>query len=76
MFHLALDPENLDPGETRLVARIDEVLPGETVSPAASQVRGATLVVAHLEYGPLPKPRPDVNIRQDVATDKPKDDEP
>jgi hypothetical protein len=75
MFRLALDAERLDPGETRLVARVDEVLPGETVSPAASQVRGGTLVVAHLEYGPLPKPRPDVNIRQDIAIDKSTDNE-
>jgi hypothetical protein len=76
MFRLALDPENLDPGEKRLVARVDEVLPGETVSPAASQIHGATLIVAHLEYGPLPAPRPDLNIRQDIATDKSKADEP
>jgi hypothetical protein len=76
MFRLAIDPENIEPGEKRLVARVDEVLPGETVSPAASQIRGATLVVAHLEYGPLPVPRPDLNIRKDVATDKSKDDEP
>jgi hypothetical protein len=76
MFRLALDPENFEPGEKRLVARIDEVLPGESVSPAASQVRGATLIVAHLEYAPLPKPRPDLNIRQDIATDKAHDDEP
>jgi hypothetical protein len=76
MFRLALDPENLEPGEKRLVARVDDLLPGETVSPAASQIRGATLVVAHLEYAPLPKPRPDLNIRQDIAAEKPKDDEP
>ena len=76
LFRLALDPENLDPGERRLVARIDEVLPGETVEPAASQIHGATLVVAHLDYNPLPKPHPDLNLRQDVATDKPKDNEP
>jgi hypothetical protein len=75
MFRLALDADQLEPGETRLVARIDDVLPGETVSPAASQVHGAVLVVAHLEYGPLPKPRPDVNIRQDIAIDKPTDDQ-
>lgn len=70
LFHLALDADKLDPGETRLVARVDDVLPGETVSPAASQIHGATIVVAHLEYGPLTKPRPDINIRQDIATDK------
>ena len=53
MFRLALDPKNIDDGETRLVARFDEVLPGEAITPSASQVRGATLVVAHLRYAPL-----------------------
>jgi hypothetical protein len=66
-FRLALDVDSFEPGEKRLVARVDEVLPGETVSPAASQVRGATLVVAHLEYAPRPDPEPDRNTRQDVA---------
>ena len=54
----------------RLVARVDEVLPGETITPAASQVRGATLVVAHLEYARLPPPEKDQNTRRDIkATD-------
>lgn len=65
-FRLALDVKNLEPGEKRLVARIDEVLPGETVSPVASQVRGATLVVAHLEYAPLADPVPDRNTAASV----------
>jgi hypothetical protein len=69
MFKLALDPQTMEEGELRLVARIDEVLPGQTITPAASQVRGATLVVAHLEYAPLPPPRPDLNTKQDVKTD-------
>jgi hypothetical protein len=67
LFRLALDVNNFEPGERRLVARVDEMLAGETVSPEASQVRGAVLVVAHLEYGPVPAPLPDLNTRQDVA---------
>jgi hypothetical protein len=67
LFRLALDVNSFEPGERRLVARVDEVLAGETVSPAASQVRGAVLVVAHLDYGPAPEPLPDLNTRQDVA---------
>ena len=58
MFQLALDPKYMEAGETRLVARVDEVLPGETITPEASQIRGATLVVAHLAYAdrrPHPK---------------------
>ena len=67
MFRLALDVKSFEPGEKRLVARIDEVLPGETISPAASQVRGGVLVVAHLDYGPRPEPLPDLNTRRDVV---------
>jgi hypothetical protein len=66
MFQLALDPNNIEEGETRFVARIDELLPGQTITPAASQVQGATLVVAHLEYPQLTPPRPDVNTRYDI----------
>lgn len=53
-------------GETRLVGRINEVLPGMTVEPEASQSRGAVLVVAHLEHPPLPVPQPDVNSKPNV----------
>ncbi|MEX2317307.1 MAG: hypothetical protein WD669_09160 [Pirellulales bacterium] len=66
LMKLAYDPANADEGETRLVARVDEPLAGETVSPAASQLRSGTLVVAHLRYGPLPPLRHDQNTRQDV----------
>lgn len=72
MFKLALDPKYMEEGETRLVARCDEVLPGETITPEASQVRGATLVVVHLSYAPLDAPRKDVNTRRDIKpTDNP-----
>ena len=42
MFQLALNPANMEEGEIRLVARVDEVLPGQTITPSASQVRAAT----------------------------------
>jgi hypothetical protein len=78
MFRLALDPKNIDDGETRLVARLDEVLPGESITPSASQVRGATLVLAHLRYAPLQTPEKDANTRQDIkATEtQPEDTRP
>jgi hypothetical protein len=66
MFRLALDVTSFEPGEKRLVARIDDVLPGETASPAASQIRGAVLVVAHLDFGPPSEPLPDLNTSLDV----------
>jgi hypothetical protein len=72
MVRLALDPQHIEEGETRLVARVDEVLPGETITPTASQVRGATLVVAHLKYAHLPEPEKDRNTRRDInVTDDP-----
>ena len=66
MFQLALDPQYMEPGEMRLVARVDQVMPGESIAPAASQVRGATLVVAHLQYESLSPPEKDHNTRRDI----------
>jgi len=71
-----LFPESEDPleehrDEYRAVGVIDQVLPGTEVAPAASQILGATVVVAHLEYGDLPQPEPDGNSRSDVITLKP-----
>ena len=71
MFQLALDPKFMEEGETRLVARVDEVLPGETITPEASQVRGATLVVAHLKYADLVPPEKDKNTRRDIKPNDP-----
>lgn len=67
-FHLPAeeDQRQMQREETRLVAVVDQVLPGTEVIPAASQIQGVTVVVAHLKYGDLPQPRPDVNLRADV----------
>ncbi|MEM6798776.1 MAG: hypothetical protein AAF589_04610 [Planctomycetota bacterium] len=61
LFQLALKPRHFEPGEVRAVAYLDKVFPGVTVTPKASQLRGGTLVVAHLKYGPLPAPTRDKN---------------
>lgn len=61
LFELALDAERFEPGEMRVVARIDGARDGLTITPTASQRRGATLLVAHLAYGPLPAAAPDAN---------------
>ncbi|MEM9185203.1 MAG: hypothetical protein AAGB00_01755 [Planctomycetota bacterium] len=66
LFALALDPTQLEPGEVRAVALLDEVFPGVSVAPAASQLRGVTFVVAHLRYAPLPTPKADANAPVDV----------
>ncbi|NOY30549.1 MAG: hypothetical protein GXP28_10355 [Planctomycetes bacterium] len=54
----------------RLVAVIDQVLPGSEVSPSASQIQGATVVLAHLKYAPAAEPQPDTNSRSDVIKEK------
>jgi hypothetical protein len=78
LFKLALDPKFMEEGETRLVGRCDEVQPGENITPQASQVRGATLVVAHLAYSAPPPPEKDANTRRDFKADSDKspNDEP
>ena len=73
---IALDPKYMEKGEMRLVARIDEVLSGEKISPVASQVKGATLIVAHLRYGALAPPMKDKNTRQEIKTEGPNDKNP
>ncbi|MGI9429439.1 MAG: hypothetical protein ACR2NM_12325, partial [Bythopirellula sp.] len=70
-------PEGEDPlqqrrDEIRVVGLIDQVLPGSEVSPSASQINGTTVVLAHLSYGALPQPEPDVNSRSDVIKPPPR----
>jgi len=55
----------------RLLARIDKRLPGCKISPRASQVRAANLVIAHLAYGDSQNPRPDTNSRFDLTGKQP-----
>jgi hypothetical protein len=62
------DPRYARREEYRLVGQIDEVLPGAEAAPAASQIQGVTVVLAHLSYGDQPLARPDVNSRGDVKT--------
>ena len=42
------------------------MLPGATVTPRPSQQAGATVVVAHLQYGQPPRAKPDDNSPGDV----------
>ena len=65
------DPYSNRREEYRLVGVIDQLMPGTTVAPAASQTHGATVVLAHLRYGEPPNPEPDVNSRDDVIQDAP-----
>jgi len=65
---LAQNTEDLQPGDVRLVAGLEQPLPGPTTDPPAQQVRRAALVVAHLRYGFGADPQPDVNT---LAEDRP-----
>jgi hypothetical protein len=65
--------------EYRLVARLDEALPGSATTPAASQTTGATVVLAHLRCELGPEFGPDLNTPADVLGDRPRnayDEEP
>jgi hypothetical protein len=63
------DPIQGQRDEYRLVARIDEPLPGAVTTPAASQTTGSTAVLAHLELELAAAPTPDVNSRLDLRED-------
>jgi hypothetical protein len=53
----------LQPGETRLVAWCEETLGQFDVRPSTARARQATLIVVHLDFGPLPSPQRDINLR-------------
>lgn len=57
----------LQPGETRLVAWLDQPIPGEEILPPAPRTQHAAVLVAHLGYGPGREPKPDVIPRAMVA---------
>ena len=73
LTHLAgmtVGRKGLAPGDVRLVASLNEPLPGMEVDPVASQAtRAAVLVVANLRYAPPPEPQADYNSRQDPPPD-------
>jgi len=64
LAELAQVARSLGSGDMRLIAAVDEPLPGMAVDPSSRQTRHAALVVAHLAYGFGPDPRPDVNTEK------------
>jgi hypothetical protein len=70
------DPVGSHRDEVRLVGIVDAALPGMEIWPEASQRQGATVVVAHLSFGPLSEPRPDVNSPSDVVALNPTEESP
>jgi hypothetical protein len=71
-FASAADPHQGGRDEWRLVARVDELLPGARSTPSASQATGTTVVVAHLQLGPRRTNGPDVNSPRDAIGDEPR----
>ena len=63
LLKLALNINDFEPGEVRMLGRIDTILPGMKIIPSASQNRGVTIVLAHLNYGPFSTPQVDTNAR-------------
>ena len=61
LLQLALDPGRLHEGDTRLVGWRDGEIAGVEIRPEASQRSFRTLLVANLQYGPLPPPESDRN---------------
>jgi hypothetical protein len=62
LLDLARDPSLLPPGEIRLIAWLNEQVPGVRVVPAAAQVRHATLLVVNLGYSSPPVTARDQNL--------------
>jgi len=61
--------KDTQPGEIRLVAWTEDELPGLSITPAASQAQHATVVVAHLSYGPPAPMQLDLNSRSEMPAD-------
>lgn len=58
-------PENIPPGSTRLVARIDGSIDGCDIRPSAGQQQAQTLVLVHLTHSPASEPEIDKNLLSD-----------
>jgi hypothetical protein len=60
-------------GETRLIAWTEDLLPGMTITPEAAQSQHATIIVAHLNYGPPRSIEVDASSRAAHPADAPTD---
>jgi hypothetical protein len=68
LFELAARQLRLRPGDMRLIGWSPQPVPGLRVRPGATQQLLNTMVLAHLRYGPIAPPSPDVNLLGDVPT--------
>ena len=66
LLSLAQDGKEFRPGQIRLVAWLEDEIPGLAITPAAPQSRFAAMVVVDLDSGRGDEPRADVNAPGDV----------
>jgi len=66
LAELAAGGQSLGAGDVRMVAWTQDDIPGLAVSPASTQTRVHVMVLAHLRFGRIPAPRPDLNLKSDV----------
>ncbi len=71
LVRVAADVGQLRPGQMRLLAAIDQQIPGLEIRHPPPQNKFATLVVANLKYDFGPAPQPDVNAPRTAATQSP-----
>ena len=60
----------------RFIGWIKGTISGLEITPKISQIRGVTLVLGHLKYGPIPIPQPDKNLLADVTVSPSPDSDP
>jgi hypothetical protein len=66
MLQLLGSPESMPKDSMRLVARIEQVIPGMTITPAAIQRTSQTIVIGHLRHAPNRSPQKDYNLLGDL----------
>lgn len=71
LVEVAADAGQLRPGQMRLLAAIDQQIPGLEIRHAPPQNKFATLVVANLKYDFGQDPQPDLNAPRTAATQSP-----
>jgi len=76
LVELVEDSSELRPGDVRLVGWTEEKIPGMEVKPSAPQSRTATVVIAHLAFGPGEDPKRDFNTRYDYTSPPPRSTRP
>lgn len=69
---LASEGLHLRRGDVRLIGWTEEALPGIEIRPISAQEVRQTLLLVHLQRGPLSAPRPDVNCAADFVLEPPK----